>query len=155
MSTLNLLTTALYKRCGYQLINTKEALNQLRLAGRILPDPLNRNLENWLILTGRLLDASTGKQWTIDISKHYFRKGGKTVFEWRIIVQGEDVAQYYDELQKYVSSSPQSSRVEMREMPLTGASKDRNNPAGGKRGAGFTDRMMVGPLAVANRKAGG
>jgi hypothetical protein len=156
-TTLSQLFSALRKKVGFEVVSHNESPNQLRILGRIPEDVGGLNGNNWKILKYRLLMAMKDRPWKVDLSKSYFIKEEtqKLVFAWRILLQGADVAQHYTDILNLVTSSPKSARVEVTEIPLGGASADRNNTAGGRRGAGPSGSVLVGPMAVRAKSMGG
>jgi hypothetical protein len=145
---------ALRKKVGFEVVSQAESPNQLRILGRIPGDRLGSNEGNWKIVKWRLLKAMESRPWKVDLSKSYFikKETDKMVFAWRILLQGEDIAQHYADVISIIESSPQS-RAEVMEIPLLGNS--RNDTAGGKRGAGPAGMVPVGPMAVQNKMRGG
>lgn len=145
------------QKFGFEVVVQTEESNRLRIVGRIRSDNAGRNLGNWLLVIDRLLEADRTGKWSVDISKHYFKKGKgqPVVFGWRLIFQGEKIAQHYADIVNLISTAPQTARTEVTEMPMPGSSAHRNTTAGGRRGAGLTDHTAVGPLAAARKSAGG
>ena len=154
MTTPSQLFVALRKRVGYEVVSQNEAPNQLRVFGRIPEDSLGLNGNNWKIVKYRLLKAMTDRPWKADISKSYFIKEEtqKLVFAWRILLQGENIAQHYADILNIIPTSP-SARAEVNEIPMPGASS--NDTAGGKRGAGPAGSIRVGPGAFQQKRMGG
>ena len=154
------LYAALRKVCGFEMVSETEGPKQLRAIGRILADRVGRNEENWKIVMYRLLSAMENRPWKADLSKWYFIKleTKKLVHARRVILQGENIARHYEDITHIILSSPPARTPEISEnweIPLAGVSADRNNSAGGRRGAGPTDKVAVGPLAVNRQKMGG
>jgi hypothetical protein len=151
------LYAALLDKVGFEVVSVNEMPNQLRLLGRI---PLSRagtnNINNWVALMDRLLEVMEVRPWKADLSKYYFKKkeNRRTVYAWRIILQGENIAQHYADLVNVIRTT-RAAKVDILEIPLGGVPNDRNNPAGGRRGAGPTDKTPVGPLAFQQRARGG
>lgn len=148
------LFAALRRKVGFEVVSQAETPNQLRILGRIPTDRLGLNEGNWKIVKYRLLKAMEQRPWKVDLSKSYFikKETDKMVFAWRILLQGEDIAQHYADVINIIQSSP-PARAEVMEIPLVGNS--RNDTAGGKRGAGPAGTVPVGPLAVAQKARGG
>lgn len=152
-----LLFQALRKRVGFEVVSEHEAANQLRIVGRIADDALGLNENNWIIVMYRLLTAMEERPWKADLSKWYFKKKetGKVVHARRIILQGENISQHYADITNIIATSPQA-RVEVNEIPLgDGREQNRNNTAGGKRGAGAMGSVAVGQAAATIRNMGG
>ncbi len=154
----DLLFQALRKKAGFEPVSIAEPNpNQLRVLGRVLEDTGGMNMNNWKILMHRFYTTMVSRPWKADFSKSYFvqEETGKLVFAWRLIFQGENLAQFYPELAKLAESSPVSARGDITEMVLPGASRDRHSTHGGRRGAGPAGKVLVGPLAVAAKQRGG
>ena len=149
------LLLALRKRVGFEVVSHAESPNQLRILGRILTDNLGMNSNNWKIVKYRLLTAMDNREWKVDISKSYFikKETKKLVFAWRILLQGTDVAKHYADVSNIIETSP-SAQPDVTEIPIHGGA-DRNNTAGGRRGAGPSGSVAVGPAAVQRKLAGG
>ena len=133
-------------RAGFEMVNHQESPNQLRILGRVRKPALG----GWLLVVNQLKQVEMGAVWGIDISKPYFPRGSKLVFAWRIILQGEGIAQYYAAIAQVVKNSPRA-RVTVDEVALMGASADRNAPSVGNRGKGAQSSLKasVGPFALA------
>jgi hypothetical protein len=154
-TTANQLFAALRKRVGLEVVSHTETPNQLRILGRIPEDALGLNGNNWKIVKYRLLLAMEDRPWKVDLSKSYFirKETQKMVFAWRVLLQGENVAQHYADVINIIETSP-SARAEVLEIPLA-AGGDRNNTAGGRRGAGPVGTVPVGPGAFQTKAMGG
>jgi hypothetical protein len=150
----NALFAALRKKVSFEVVSQTETPNQLRILGRIPTDRLGLNEGNWKIVKYRLLIAMEERPWKVDLSKSYFIKTEtkKMVFAWRILLQGENIAQHYADIISVISTSP-SARAEVMEIPLVGNS--RNDTTGGRRGAGPVGSVAVGPFALQQRTRGG
>jgi len=157
MTTRNDIYQALFQKCGYEMVIETEEPNRLRIMGRIRLGNDGRNMGNWQLVMHRLLKAAFRRPWTIDISKDFFIKteDSPLVFGWRIILQGENVAQYFADVVNIIQTAPATARTEVTEMPMPGSKAHRNSTAGGARGAGASGSVPVGPLAVAQKNAGG
>lgn len=154
--SLRPLAAALRVKVGFQVVSFTEAPTKLRILGRIPEDTSGLNGGNWKIVMFRLLTAmERGAPWAADLSKNYFKKNGKLVYAHRILLQGPDIAQHYAAVTHIITSSPSTSRAEVTEMPLGGASADRHSTAGGKRGAGPAGTVLTGPAAFSNKARGG
>jgi len=143
------LSQTLKMRSGYELVSCSEAPNQVRILGRV-PGEM---MDTWKVMMSALLDASERASWNIDISKQYFKRQGHLVFGWRIILQGQDVADRLLEVCEVVSNAPRA-KVVVEEQRLYGASANRNAPRGGK-GAQGVLTAVVGPMAIAAQRSGG
>lgn len=146
---------ALHSKCGFEPVGKEETPSRLRLAGRVVDGQTNSNTKNWLIVLQRLLRSSRGAGWSVDVSKHYLVPTERMVYEWRLIFQGEVLSNHYPAILQVIRSAPVSSRGEVTEIPLAGVNANRNNPAGGRRGAGNYGTVPVGPLALHARLMGG
>jgi hypothetical protein len=156
LSPRDLFLQALHQKVGYEVVQLTEGPNQLRVMGRIPPDPLSLNLNNWVILRYRLHKAMESRPWTIDTSRADFikKETDKLVYAWRIILQAPGgLASHYPDLLQLVQTSPRSSRTEVTEIPLSGRAD--NSTTGGKRGAGPAGSVLVGPMAVHAKRMGG
>lgn len=146
------------KKAGFEAVSVSEPVpGQLRVLGRVPEDPGGLNMNNWKILMYRFYTVMRDRPWKADFSKSYFIKeeSQKLVFAWRVIFQGENLAQHYSELIQVVASSPISARAEVTEFPLAGAAQNRGAVTGGKRGAGPSGRVLVGPAAAQAKLMGG
>lgn len=157
MTTSKDIHEALAQKCGYEVVQNTEKDGQLRVIGRIVEDKDGRKMNNWILVINRLLEAGFERPWTIDICKHYFKrgKGQPVIFGWRIILQADKVADHYADVVNLIRTAPTSARAEVTEMPLVGSSVHRNSTAGGKRGAGPMGSVPVGPMAVSQKNMGG
>jgi hypothetical protein len=155
MTTASQLFAALRKKVGFEVVSQSETPGQLRILGRIPDDGMSLNLNNWKIVKYRLLMAMEDRPWKVDISKSYFikKETKKLVFAWRVLLQGDEVAKHYADIINLIVTSP-SARADVMEIPL-GVGADRNNTAGGKRGAGMMGTVAVGPGAVKQKQMGG
>lgn len=131
---------ALRVKCGFEVTDLNEGVNQVRILGRV---PTNR-MPDWLFVLDSI-DTVSGGAWTCDLSKKYFRKQGRLVYAWRLIFQGDGVAAYIDNIVSAVNGAARSSRQELDEFPLIGADPSRNDPlVPGKRGAGLMGHVRTG-----------
>lgn len=152
------LLNALRKKAGFETVSMAEpSPNQLRVLGRVLEDQAGMNMNNWKILMYRFYTTMEARPWKVDFSKSYFvqPETKRLVFAWRLIFQGEGLAQHYPELVKLAETSPIAARGEVTEMLLPGADASRHSTHGGKRGAGPAGKVLVGPLAVQAKMRGG
>ncbi len=156
-TTAKELVAALRAKVGFEVVAQSETPGQLRLLGRIPDDRLGLNGNNWKIVMWRLLEAmELGRPWKVDLSKSYFikKETKRMVYAWRILLQGEGLAAHYADVVNLIKTSP-SARAEVMEIPLGGVDADRNNTAGGRRGAGPSGTVKVGPEAAALKRQGG
>jgi hypothetical protein len=138
---------ALRTKVGFEALTANAGARQIRMTGRM---PQTR-IGDYLILVHHIEGWLERKNpgWTMDASKHYFchPKTKKVVFEWRYLFGAEDIVKHLHDIQSAILSVPGSSRNEVMEVPLVGASPDRNAHVRGK-GVGLTDRTPTGPLAL-------
>ena len=139
------LVRVLQARGGFEMVNHQAAPNQLRLLGRVRKPAV----DSWLLVTNQLLAVSEKAGWGIDISKQYFRRGGKLMFGWRLILQGKDVEQHYASVAQAVHNSPRARKI-LDEQALPGARANRNQPSINNRGKGAQSSLKatVGPFAL-------
>ena len=97
--------------------------------------------------------SDSGRPWSVDISKWHFLRNAKVVFAWRLIFQAEDIEKQYADILNIIRTAPNAKMPEPAEVRLYG--RGNNDTAGGKRGAGPTDTVAVGPLAVLRKGLGG
>jgi len=142
--TLEDLVQLLRARAGYETVNHQLSPNQLRLLGRVRKPAV----DGWLLVVRNLVMAEA--PWHIDISRHYFPRGGKLVYAWRIILQGESVEQHFHHVAQTVANSPRAHTI-IEEQALPGARRDRNIPSISNRGKGAQGSLKatVGPFALA------
>lgn len=148
---------ALRQKVNFEVVANTEAPDRLRIMGRIPQDRDGRNLNNWILVMDRLLDAMETRPWTVDLSKNYFKKAPKSriVFAWRLIFQSDGLASHYADIVNLIKTAPSTARAEITSMPLYGSNAGRNDTAGGKRGAGPAGTVAVGPMAVMQKNMGG
>lgn len=134
---------ALKLRCGFEVVQVTPSEKQLRILGRL---PQLR-MGDWLLTIHHIITHVTDNSpgWTVDISKHYFLRGPKVVFAWRLIFQGPDIVRQVPSIINTINGSPRSNRTEINEMPLIGASADRNAQSPTGKGAGLMGTVAVGP----------
>lgn len=130
-------------RGGYEMVSNNAGSNQLRLLGRV-PSPL---VKGWLVIVQQILLRSAEAPWSADISKSYFLRGGRVMFGWRLIFQGEGIEQHINDIITTITNSPRS-RATVNEQPLAGASANRNRQTPGSlKGAAPAGKAVVGPMA--------
>lgn len=131
------LLTSFRAKAGYEIIQNTIDTNQLRFIGRV-PE---KRVADWLDAVSSLLDRS-GEHWSIDVSRHYFKRAGKLVFAWRVIVRAKDLEATVNDIINVLHATPASTRSELKEVPLIGADLRARNPAPGARGA-FTPETFA------------
>jgi hypothetical protein len=113
------------------------------LIGRV-PNAL---VKNWLIIVRQLLIRGAEAPWSVDISKSYFLRSGRVMFGWRLIFQGQDIAQHAVDMVSTITNSPRA-KATIESQPLAGASANRNQQTPGSlRGAAPSGSAVVGPMA--------
>lgn len=149
------LKTALKTRLGFEVVQGTGNAKQIRVLGRL---PNNR-MGDLLVFVhhihiGWLERKNPG--WTADISKLYFPhpQSKKVVFGWRFIFGADDVEKHLPDITNAILSTPGSSRVEVMEVPLVGASRNRDSLVRGK-GVQASEKAVVGPMALALMQRGG
>lgn len=116
------LYNALGERMGGELIAGSETYtpNQLRFMIRVHSGPPTTR---WLGIVQHLLTVSkkASPAWSIDISKQYFvDPGGSLRYGWRVILQGQLIAGYLEEVAREVRSAEvKGSQIE--EVRLNGS----------------------------------
>lgn len=139
------LTRLLKLRGGFETVNANPSQGQVRLLGRVPKDHMGA----WLLIVNELLVRGSGTSWSVDISKQYFRRDGKVMFAWRIILKAADAAQAVSAVCEAISSAPRP-RVSVDEFPLPGVKGDRNVAGPNSRGKGAQGSLnsVVGPMAL-------
>jgi len=137
------LYTFLRNRCQFEVTSESISSGRVRFTGRV---PLGAPTTTvWLSLVDAALEAAEGADWSVDISKQYFRRGG-LYFTWRVILQSKELTKegafdiYQAWMQTYLSHNPES--VQVTEAPLYGSAL-RNQGANGK-GAVPIEEAVVG-----------
>jgi hypothetical protein len=163
MATVNDLLAVLHRRCNFEIPDPsdlsrfiQETPKQIRIIGRIRPDGTSAAMNNWLLIMSSLFERmeKPGVTWKADISKWYFRRNGRIVFAWRILLQGEDIKSRLTEILQAVNNSPISSKAEVEEIPLPGVGRANRNVSHNGKGAGLSGKVAVGPMAIATMMAG-
>jgi hypothetical protein len=148
---------ALHRKCGFEVVSHTWMIagKKLRISGRV--PKVGSNIGNYLVLMRHILVATArGLSWTADLSDHYILKSdGKMVYERRWLLQGEELEKNLEDVIQTMKNSPSAQRKEAEEVRLYGLSPDRNNTAGGKRGAGPVGSVPVGPMAAMRKNMGG
>lgn len=139
MATAKDLYTVFFQKAGIEVVEADEKPNKLRLICR-----LQKSFgDQWKLVMHRLLTAETGAPWKIDISKKYFLRANQVFYGWRIILDGDSLPQHYETLMAIISSSPTATRAMVEEVPLVGASPNRNT----RTNVGAVGTVAVGPGA--------
>lgn len=125
--------SALRQKAGLEVVEANVSEKSARFLGRL---PKERQ-GDWLLVMHQMLKNGEGREWKIDISKHYFLRSGRLVYAWRLILQGAAAKQMLEEALNAVSAAPQTSRAEIMSAPLVGASIYRTQEIDGK-GVGAT-----------------
>lgn len=120
---------ALHRKSGFEVVSQTASTNQIRVLGRI---PQNR-MPGWLPVSLALLLASESSPWNADISKQYFPRNRKLRFAWRIILQGENIAQHLPQIVGIIDKVPMM-RTELKEVPIQRSSHRQSMGAKGARG---------------------
>jgi hypothetical protein len=128
---------------GFEVRQSKEADNQLRVVCRVPLDPVNTS--RWLQLMERLLLRAEHAAWDVDCSKQYFMRGGTLTFGWRLILQGQGIAQHLSDIISVLTMIPTTTR-ELDEVHLhAGPNRNALSPTG--KGAQGVLTAVVGPVA--------
>lgn len=153
MSTVRDLVNAIRTRVPFEPIDIQESSNQLRIIARIRPDGTSAPIDNWMnvMMTFFKRMAQPTCHWKVDISKQYFPRGEKVVYAWRVMFQAENLMTLMPNIIESVMTAPLTSRAEVNEVPLLGASANRNDTTGGRKGAGVFGSVPTGPMAVRGR----
>jgi len=149
------LINVLAARARFEPVDIQESSNQIRILGRVRTDGTSAAMDNWLLMMNSIAEREErpGCAWKVDISRKYFRRGGKLIFAWRLIIQGEGMTSLLPDLISAAQASPVSQRTELTEIALPGGHRDRNALRNGK-GAGATGQVPVGPMAVHGMRGG-
>jgi len=145
MSKPALIYAALHEKVGAELLNETVKENQLRFMLRV---KLGQSTTTWLATIDHLImlgdrQLATGKpEWTIDVSKQYFRKPDLK-YGWRIIIQEAELSKYYDMLAREIRSV-QVQGYQIEEVKLHG-SPNRSKTAG------LLGHVPIGPMALHTR----
>jgi hypothetical protein len=140
---LSNLLKVLQERVSSEVIPGTETItdSQVRVLLRV---PKGPTTTRWLQIINRLLElgdeqvATKNPQWTIDISKQYFRRPDLK-FGWRLIFQGKNMDKYFPLLAKEVKTLHiQAQQIE--EVRLNGSPT--------RRVGGYSGTVPVGPAAL-------
>lgn len=137
------LLTVFQERASAEVIAGTEAFGetQVRFLVRI---PKGPPTTRWLSIIDRLLElgdqqlATKAPEWTLDISKQYFRRPDLR-YGWRLIFQGKDLGSWFPRLAEAVK------KVQIRAQQIE---EVRLNGSPNRRVGGYTDKVLVGPLAI-------
>ena len=156
MATAQDLINVLAAKARFEPVDVQESTTQLRILGRVRTDGARTAMDNWLLMMNSIAEKEerAGCPWKVDISRKYFRRGGKLIFAWRLIIQGENLPALLPDIIAAAQGSPVSQGVELTEIALPGASGNRNAFRNG-RGAGETGKVPVGPMAIHALRGGG
>lgn len=142
------LSQALLTRGGFEAVTTNVQSAQVRFFGRV---PQNRMAE-WKIIMHQLLRQSETAEWTVDISKLYFLRGGGLIYGWRLLLGGAPL-EVLPPVTQLVLTAPRPHAV-VDEVTIPGRGRDRNVYKRGK-GAAPTGQAVVGPAAIHAASRGG
>lgn len=131
------LIQALRQSGGFETVQQSVTDDRILLLGRIHPNVM----EQWKVAMHRLLTENEKSPWKIDIAKHYFLRGAKVAYGWRLIIKGANELTLAG-LTSVVATTPISNRIEVKEIAMPGAGP-RNQ---GRVGA--TDTVLTGPMAL-------
>lgn len=142
------LVTVLATKARFEAVDVKETVTQIRILGRVRADNASTTT-NWLAMMDAIAaqEERPGCSWSVDISRKYFRRQGRLVYAWRLIIQGDDLEAQLEEIIAAAQSSQVQAPQEVMEVPLINAHGDRNAFRNGK-GAGATGTVPVGPAAL-------
>lgn len=151
MATARDLIEVLGKKSNFEAVDVQEGAGQIRIMGRVLTDGTNANLANWFLVVDNVLTRleTTKCAWTTDISKSYFKRGGKLVFAWRLLFQapGADIRTFIPDIISFIYEAPKTSHVTVDEVPLVGASPNRNALNRGKGAGSVLNAPPIASLA--------
>lgn len=158
MSSARELTDLLAKKAQFELVDLQDGPSQIRIMGRVRSDGTNANISNWLLVIRDLLTREKEQSctWRVDVSKSYFLKGPKVVYGWRLVFQapGMDVRSCITDILAAVRRAPPATNIMVDEMPLMGASPDRNTPNRGKGAGSVLQAPPIASLVGANVRGG-
>lgn len=156
MAKLQDLINVLANKARFEPVDIDEKPTNIRILGRVRTDGPRSAMDNWLLMMNAIAEREEreGCTWKVDISRKYFRRGGRLIFAWRLIIQGSDLENELKEVIQAASMAPSSTpRGEIEEIPLN-VSGNRNVMRNGK-GAGLSGQVLAGPAAIAAYRAGG
>ena len=142
--------TALAKKCGFQVVQDHETGKQLRIIGRCAPS-------RWPFMLPVIHALLTGAEdatarWTCDISKQYVIRNRKVLYGWRIIFQGDALAEQYVQIAAIINSAQRPSRVEVDFAPLAGYAPGQMRGGVNAKGKGSSS---AGSIPLAMQRGGG
>lgn len=146
MSKPGIFFAALHEKTGAELLNETSNERQLRFMMRVRRGPTTTlwlGVIDHLIMLGDQQLSTQKPEWTIDISKQYFRRP-ELKYGWRIILQGQELASHYEMLANEVRGV-QVQAAQITEVRLYGSP---NRKSGGLYG-----QVLVGPLALAAKQS--
>ncbi len=135
---------ALRTRFGYEAVQVSQNPKQVRLLGRI-PQQQTRN---WQVGRHHIFLNERSHPWTVDISRQYFLRGEVEVFGWRLIFQGDNLAEHVKSITQTIMSAPRA-KFELEEQALPGVSGPRRTMNDKGRGAGSAGAI---PLILQGRR---
>jgi len=140
MATVAELLGAMRQKVGFEAVQQRAEGGQIYLVGRIR----GQTIGNILIFVHRLLLAAKTAPWNADASQNYMLKNGQLVKGWRIVIYTDDQASTLDQVLQVLRSSPAARQPQVDEIPLAGASPDRNAPNARGKGAALTGQAFIG-----------
>jgi hypothetical protein len=148
MATPDDLIRTLRSVIAFETAEKSVAQTRVRLLGRL---QLPKNAQgDWLVFLHHIHTLSERFPWNLDSSKLYFKRDGKLVFGWRLIFQTEDESaldNHIDQICNGMKRAPKSARRELTEVPLVGASPNRNAYRKGK-GVALAGKARLGPNSI-------
>jgi hypothetical protein len=164
VSTLEDLLALLHQRAGFEAVNQTVDVTRVQVLGRVLDK--GENARNWRAIKLAMLRASRASStWKLDLSRSHFLLDDDERWAWRLIFSGEGIESQLPAVIESVIVAltpppvPKPPAQELTEMPLPGVTADRNNPQGGRRGAGTIGgtfgNVPLGPAAIQSRRMGG
>ena len=134
---------ALHTRFGFEVLQPTIGEKQIRALGRVHA----QHEDNWKVGMQHILSIAEGAEWSADISRQYFLRGGVLVYAWRVIFQGGDMAALAPHILATLNNTPRA-RVELMEQPLPGVKGQRTMMNKRGKGAGSADST---PLLLQQR----
>lgn len=142
MSEPAILYAALHTKAGAELLNETVTEKQIRFMVRVKrgqPTTMWLSIVDHLIMLGDQQIATGKPEWTIDISKQYFRRPDLK-YGWRVILQSSHLKSVCEELAQSIGSVRiQSQAQEIQEVALHGSPS--------RKSGGLTGHVATGPLA--------
>jgi hypothetical protein len=145
-SGVKTLLTVFHERVGAELIQGTENITetQVRFLMRV---PKGPPTTRWLSIIDRMIDlgdqqlATKAPEWTLDISKQYFRRP-ELRYGWRFIFQGKELAKWLPQIADSIKKMPIRAQ-QIEEVRLNGSPN--------RRVGGYYGQVPVGPLALTQR----